>query len=366
MQKLKDIINFLETVAPLSLQEGYDNSGLLYGDPESNIEKTIVSLDLTDAVLKEAINIKAQLIIVHHPPVFKPIKRLSHYDQVSRMVIKAIQEHIAIYAIHTNLDNVIWGVNGEIANRLGLKDLMVLSPLSNTHQKLIVYVPALHTEKVRNAVFAAGGGAIGNYSDCSFSSKGIGTFKANEGSNPWTGKIGERNEEAEEKLEFLIPVHLQASILQEVQNSHPYETVAYDIVALNNQFHEIGGGAIGRLNAPMPTELFLKEVKSIFGSAVIRHNGIEKREISKVAICGGAGKSLINNALSKGADAFLTADLSYHDFFVPPFKMLLADFGHFESEQFTSELIISLVKEKFPNFAVLKTAIQTNPVHYFL
>ena len=173
-------------------------------------------------------------------------------------------------------------------------------------------------------------------------------------------------EEAEEKLEFLIPVHLQTIILQELKKSHPYETVAYDVVALENQFHEIGGGAIGRLNAPMSTDVFLKEVQSIFGSVVIRHNGIEKKEISKVAICGGAGKSLIDNALRKGADAYLTADLSYHDFFVPPHKMLLADFGHFESEQFTSELIISLVKEKFPNFAVLKTAIQTNPVHYFL
>jgi dinuclear metal center YbgI/SA1388 family protein len=366
MQKLKDIINFLEVVAPLSLQEGYDNSGLLYGDPEKNIEKTIVSLDLTDAVLQEAINLNAQLIIVHHPPVFRAIKRISHFDPVSRMLIKAIQKDIAVYAIHTNLDNVIWGVNGEIANRLGLKDLKVLSPLSHTHQKLIVYVPTLHVDKVRNAVFAAGGGTIGHYSECSFSSKGTGTFKANEGSNPWTGKIGERREEGEEKLEFLIPSHLKGLILEEIKKNHPYETVAYDIIALENTFHEIGGGAIGTLMKPLPAEEFLLHVKSIFSSAAIRHNSIEKKEISKVAICGGAGKSLINSALSKGADAYLTADLTYHDFFVSGHQMLLADFGHFESEQFTSDLIIRLVTEKFPNFAVLKTAIKTNPVHYFL
>ena len=366
MQKLKDIINFLEVIAPLSLQEGYDNSGLLYGDLEKNIKKAVVSLDLTDDVLEEAIHVDAQLIIVHHPPVFKPIKRISQFDPVSRMLIKAIQKDIAVYAIHTNLDNVIWGVNGEIANRLGLKELKVLSPLNHTHQKLIVYVPTLHVDKVRDAVFAVGGGTIGNYSECSFSSKGIGTFKANEGSNPWTGKIGERKEEQEEKLELLIPSHLRGLILEEIKKNHPYETVAYDIIALENTFHEIGGGAIGKLTEPLPTEEFLSQVKSIFGSAVIRHNSIQKKEITKVAICGGAGKSLINSALSKGADAYLTADLTYHDFFVSGHQLLLADFGHFESEQFTSDLIIRLVTEKFPNFAVLKTGIKTNPVHYFL
>ena len=366
MQKLKDIINFLEVLAPLSLQEGYDNSGLLYGDPEKNIEKTIVSLDLTDEVLEEAINSNAQLIIVHHPPVFKAIKRISHFDPVSRLLIKAIQKDIAIYAIHTNLDNVIWGVNGEIANRLGLKEVKVLSPLAHTHQKLVVYVPTTHVERLRNAVFAVGGGTIGHYAECSFSSKGIGTFKANEGANPWTGKIGERKEEAEEKLEFLIPSHLRGVILEEVKKNHPYETVAYDLIALENTFQEIGGGAIGTLINPLPAEEFLAQVKSIFGSSVIRHNPIEKKEITRVALCGGAGKSLINNALSKGADAYLTADLSYHDFFVSGEQMLLADFGHYESEQFTSDLIIRLVREKFPNFAVLKTGIKTNPVHYFL
>jgi dinuclear metal center YbgI/SA1388 family protein len=366
MQKLKDIINFLELIEPLSLQEGYDNSGLLYGDPEKNIEKTIVSLDLTHEVLEEAINSRAELIIVHHPPVFKPIKRISHFDPVSSMLIKAIQKDIAIYAIHTNLDNVLWGVNGEIANRLGLTDLKVLSRLTHTHQKLIVYVPSPHAENVRNAVFASGGGTIGHYAECSFSSKGMGTFKANVGANPWTGKIGERKEEVEEKLEFLIPSHLMGDIMGEVKKNHPYETVAYDIIALENTFQEIGGGVIGTLTKQLPAEEFLSQVKSIFGSSVIRHNAIEKKKISKVALCGGSGKSLINNALSKGADAYLTADLTYHDFFVSGKQMLLADFGHYESEQFTSDLIIRLVREKFPNFAVLKTGIKTNPVHYFL
>jgi dinuclear metal center YbgI/SA1388 family protein len=366
MQKLKDIINFLETVAPLSLQESYDNSGLLYGDPEKSIEKTIVSLDLTDAVLEEAISLNAQLIIVHHPPVFKPIKRMSISDPVSNLLIKAIQKDIAIFAIHTNLDNVIWGVNGEIASRLGLLNIKVLSPLSHTHQKLIVYVPTLHLDAVRNALFEAGAGSIGKYSECSFTSKGLGTFKANEDAKPWIGKIGERHEEAEEKLEVLIPTHLQLTVVDALKSAHPYETVAYDIVALQNSFHEIGAGAIGNLPEPVSGISFLKKVSSIFGSSVIRHNSIEKKEIYRVALCGGAGKSLINNALRNKADVYLTADLSYHDFFVPGKQMLLADFGHYESEQYTSDLIIRLVTEKFPNFAVLKTGIQTNPVHYLL
>lgn len=366
MQKLKDIINFLEVIAPLSLQEDYDNSGLVCGDPESKIEKAIASLDLTDAVLEEAILLEAQLIIVHHPPLFKPLKRIGHDDPIAGMLIKAIRKNIAIYSIHTNLDNVIWGVNGEIARRLGLSELTVLSPLAQTHQKLIVYVPLLHVDRIRNAVFSAGGGTVGHYTECSFATKGFGTFKAIEGANPSKGHIGERHHENEEKLEFLIPSHLQKTILEEVKKNHPYETVAYDVISLENSFQEIGGGAIGLLKAPLSTNEFLNKVKSIFGSAVIRHNAIEKKEISKVAICGGAGKSLINNALRFGADAYLTADLSYHDFFVPGHQMLLADFGHFESEQFTSDLIIRLVTEKFPNFAVLKTGIQTNPVHYFL
>ena len=366
MQKLKDIINFLETVAPLNLQEGYDNSGLLYGNPEQSIEKTIVSLDLTDAVLDEAISLNAQLIIVHHPPVFKPIKRLSYTDPVSQMLIKAIRADIAVYAIHTNLDNVLWGVNGEIAARLDLHDLEVLSPLHHSHQKLITYVPKSHTAAVRDAIFRAGGGSIGHYSECSFTTEGIGTFKADIGAKPWIGHVGERHTETEEKLEILFPMHLKGKVIEALRSFHPYETVAFDVLALENSFKEIGAGAIGKLTNPMPGKIFLEKVRSIFGSTVIRHNSIEKKEISKVALCGGAGKSLINNALGKNADAYLTADLSYHDFFVPGHQMLLADFGHYESEQYTSDLIIRLVTEKFPNFAVLKTAIKTNPVHYLL
>lgn len=366
MQKLKDIINFLETVAPLSLQENYDNSGLVYGDPNKMIEKAIVSLDLTNEVIDEAVREKVQLLVVHHPPIFKPIKQFKHDDDVSLMLIRAIREDIAIYAIHTNLDNVLWGVNGEIASRLELINTEVLAPLQHTHQKMITYVPVSHLEQVRNAIFEAGAGTVGPYSECSFTAPGKGTFKPNEGSTPWIGTTGKRHEEPEERLEVLFPVHLQAQVIRSLKVSHPYETPAFDIVALENTFQEIGAGAIGALSSPISGEDFLNKVSSIFGSAVIRHNGIGGKMIKRVALCGGAGKSLINNALNKGADVFLTADLTYHDFFVPAKKMLLADFGHYESEQFTSDLIIRLVREKFPNFAVLKTAIKTNPVHYFL
>jgi dinuclear metal center YbgI/SA1388 family protein len=366
MVQIKDIINFLETKAPLRLQADYDNTGWVIGDPDQICTGVLIALDLTPGLIEEAIEMKANLIVVHHPPIFKGLKQLMPSNPVARMMTSAIKADLSIYAIHTNLDHVIWGVNGEIANRIGLQNTTVLAPLPDTHQKLVTFVPIKQAAGVRTSLFEAGAGAIGNYNECSFNTPGLGTFKANEKANPFVGTINEQHHEQEERIEVIFPVHLKSAILSALFNAHPYETVAYDLYSLNNKFDEIGAGAIGYLSTPMEEKDFLEHLKKTFQTGVIRHSPITDKLIKKVALCGGSGKSLIINALKNKADVYVTADLAYHDFFEPDGQLLLADIGHFESEQYTSDLLVRAIKEKFPTFAVLKTGRNTNPVNYFL
>ena len=366
MPTLGAIINFLETRAPLGLQESYDNAGWVCGDKQEACTGILTSLDLTSEVLDEAIQKKFNLIVVHHPPIFRALKRIDSNDPITGLLIKAIQHKIAIYAIHTNLDNVLWGVNGEMARRIGMHKIQVLSPMQSTHLKLITFVPSDHHEKLLNALFDAGAGSIGNYSECSFNVDGKGTFKPLEGSTPFLGEKDRRELVKETRIEMIFPLHIQPQVIAALHANHPYETVAFDLLPLENRFNEFGAGAIGELEEEMTLADFLSLLKKTFSTGVIRHNRTELKTIKKVAICGGAGKFLINNALQIKADAFITSDLGYHDFFQPDGKMLLADIGHFESEQFTSDLLAGILKEKFPTFAVLKSAHKTNPVNYFL
>ena len=366
MHIIADIINFLETLAPLHLQEEYDNCGLVCGSTSTTALGTIVALDLTEEVVDETLEKGFNLIIVHHPPIFKGLKKINANDPVTRMLLRCIHHEISVYAIHTNLDNVIWGVNGEIAARMGLNNLQVLAPKAGTHLQLNTYVPSAHAEGVKNAIFEAGAGAIGLYNECSFSSLGEGTFKALEGANPFIGEKGLRHLEQEQKLEFIFPVHLQTQVMMALKAAHPYETVAYNILPLENHFHELGAGAIGTLPEPVAEKDVLLMLKSIFKTCTIRHSPYTGKPIKTIALCGGSGKSLINNALRNKADLYFTGDLGYHDFFLPAGCMLLADIGHFESEQYTSDLLERVIKEKFPTFAVLKTGRYTNPVNYFL
>ena len=366
MLRIKDIINFLETIAPRSLQESYDNSGLACGDQQQECSGALVALDLTPEVIHEAGEKGFNLIIVHHPPIFKGLKSLTPADPVAAMMMDCIRKGIAVNAIHTNLDNVLQGVNGEMARRLGLTNLEVLCPLEDVHRKLAFYVPVDHATRVREALFEAGAGAIGTYDQCSFNINGQGTFRALEGSNPFVGDMMLQHMEEETKVEMVYPTHLENLILETLRNSHPYETVAYQVQKLENRYADWGGGAIGLLPEPMEETAWLAKLKSVFQTGTIRHSALTGRPIRKVALCGGSGKHMIINALRKNADAFLTADLGYHDFFLPNGQMLLADIGHFESEQYTSDLILRRIKEKFPTFALLKTGISTNPVNYFL
>lgn len=363
--KIADIIAVLEGWAPLALQENYDNAGLLTGDPGWTCSGILCTLDATEAVIDEAIGKKLNLVVAHHPIIFGGLKKLNGKNYVERTVIKAIKHDIAIYAIHTNLDNVIDGVNGKVAGMLGLQKTSILQPKPGTLRKLICFVPSGHLDVVRNDLFSAGAGVISQYSECSFSAPGTGTFLAGPGTDPFVGEQGRRHEENEVKLELIYPAYLERNVLNAMRKNHPYEEVAYDILPVTNAHPGIGSGIIGEWSEALDETAALDLFRKLFGLGIVRHTPLTGRKVKKVAFCGGAGSFLISSALGAGADLYVTADLKYHEFFDADGRLLLADIGHFESEQFTINLLQEVLAQKFPTFAVLKTAIKTNPVQYF-
>ncbi len=362
--KINEIIKYLESIAPLSFQENYDNSGLLTGSSVEICTGILTTLDVTEAVIEEALKKNCNLVVAHHPIIFKGLKKLNGKNYVERTVISAIKNNVAIYAIHTNLDNVIQGVNRKLAEKIGLQHCSVLSPKEGTLKKLVTFSPEKNAEEVKAALFQAGAGAIGNYSECSFNAEGHGTFKAGAGSHPHVGEIGKRHTENETRIEVIFPGFLESALIKSLLKVHPYEEVAYDIYSLDNTREDVGSGLIGELPESLSAEELLSLLKTTFNLSVIKYTPFSKR-ISKVALCGGSGFFLLPNAIAAGADAYITSDIKYHEFFDADEKLLLADIGHYESEQFTIELIAEFLQQKFPNFAVLKTEIITNPVHYF-
>lgn len=361
--KIGTIIKQLETWAPTILQESYDNSGLIIGNAEKEITSTIICLDCTEAVIDEAISVGANLIIAHHPIIFTGLKRITGKDYVQRAVIKAIKNEIAIYAIHTNLDNVLNGVNKGIAEQLNLKNRKILLEKSGNLISLITYVPKSHSELVRMALFNAGAGALGNYDHCSFNSEGIGTYRAGNNANPFLGEVGEEHNEGEVRIEVIAYKWLEKSIISALKTTHPYEEVAYQVVAISNSSADIGSGIIGELEEEIDYNEFLKKVKSVFGG-VVRFTKSPKEKIKTIALCGGSGSFLVNHAIQKQADVFLSADFKYHQFFDNNDSIAIVDIGHFESEQFTMKLILRYLEEKNTNFAARLTSIQTNPINY--
>ncbi len=364
--KIGEVVSFLESLAHPSLQENYDNAGLLTGDSSWECKGIICSLDAIEEVVDEAIGKKFNLIVAHHPIIFGGLKKINGKNYVEKTVIKAIKNDIAIYAIHTNLDNVLDGVNGKMAKMLGLKNVSILSPKPGTLKKLFTFVPADKAEPVRNAIFGAGGGHIANYSECSFNAEGEGTFKAGPGTNPYVGDIGKRHTEKELKIEVILPSYLENKIAAAMKAAHPYEEVAYDVVDLSNSNSRVGSGVIGELAEPLTEEDFLILLKKNFQLKIVRHTVFLGKKIKKVALCGGAGSFLVSKALASNADVYVTADMKYHEFFDANGRMLIADIGHYESEQFTINLLQEILEQKFPTFAVLKTEVETNPVRYFL
>ena len=363
--RISEIINCIEAVAPLAMQESYDNAGLIVGDREAEAAGALICLDVTEEVIDEAIGLGFNLIIAHHPLVFGGMKKFSGDSPVERALIKAIKNDIAIYAAHTNLDNMLLnGVNSRIAQKIGLTGTRILSPMGGNLRKIVVFVPIDKAEAVRSAMFGAGAGCIGGYDNCSYNIEGQGTFKANEGCNPFVGAIGKTHFEPEARIETIAPKHLVSKIVSAMLSVHPYEEPAFDIYPLDNSYAMAGSGIIGTLPQPEDAHSFLLRVKKIFGCGVIRHTRLPENPIQKVAVCGGAGSFLIGEAMRAGADILLTADIKYHQFFDARYPFVLADIGHYESEQFTKELFYELVTGKFSNFAVRLTEVNTNPIKY--
>ncbi|MES2431550.1 MAG: Nif3-like dinuclear metal center hexameric protein [Bacteroidota bacterium] len=364
--KIQAITSFLETVAPASLQESYDNTGLITGNLNWECTGIIVSLDAIEKVVQEAIDKKCNLIVAHHPIIFRGLKKITGKDYVEQTIITAIKNDIAIYAIHTNLDNVMDGVNGKIADMLGLINRNILSPKKGILKKLITFAPAAEAGKVRKAIFEAGAGYIGNYSECSFTTPGLGTFKGNDNSHPIIGEINKQATVEEVKIEVIFPAWLnEEHLINAVREIGFYEEVAYDIILLENPLQSVGSGIVGELPESLSEMDFLNKINDIFKLSIIRHTSLLNKPVQKVALCGGAGSFLITNAVAAGADFYITGDVKYHEFFDANERMVIADIGHYESEQYTIDLLFDLLTEKFPNFAVLKTGVKTNPVNYF-
>lgn len=362
---LKEITNYLEQYAPLSSQESYDNCGLIVGNKSMDISSALICLDCTEAIVEEAISKKCNLIIAHHPIIFSGLKKLNGNNYIERTVIKAIENKIAIYAIHTNLDNQLNGVNFEIGNRLNLKDLSILAPKSNTLLKLTVNVPSTHSENLLEQLFEAGAGEIGNYKNCSFQYGGKGSFQPINNATPFIGEKDKTEIVKEEKIEVLIKNNQVSKIIETLNIHHPYEEVAYDLIPLKNTNKYEGSGMIGYLQEEMKELDFLQLLKETFDCRVIRHTKTLNKPIKKVAFCGGSGSFLLQNAKSSKADIFITGDYKYHDFFDAEDEIIIADIGHFESEQYTSNLLADILTKKFPTFAFEITGIKTNPINYF-
>ncbi len=365
MNTIYQIIKHLEQFAPPVYQESYDNCGLLTGDATWELTSVLVTLDCTEAVVDEAIAKGCNLIVAHHPIIFGGLKKINGKNYVERTIIKAIKNDIAIYAIHTNLDNVQQGVNHKISEKLGLINTQILAPKSGMLKMLCVYVPQTHIKVVQEALFNAGAGDIGNYSECSFYATGMGTFKGNEQSHAFVGKIGERHQEPEYKLEVVVDDSKINEVISALKSAHPYEVVAFNIYAILNPNDTIGSGMIGELPEELNAVDFLKHLKSAMNLNVVRYTPYSKL-IKKVAVCGGSGSFLLKNAIGAQADAFVTADFKYHEFFDAENRLMIADIGHYESEIFTINLLADEIVKKIPTFAVILSEINTNPINYYI
>ena len=363
---VKQIIQAIEAFAPPIYQESYDNCGLQVGNTEDEVTGVLITLDVTEPILEEALQRGCNMVVAHHPLIFSGLKRISGRTYVERVVQKAIKNDISIYAAHTNLDNMYQGVNAKIAEKLGLRDISILLPKTDTLSKLYTYAPGDAAEKVREALFAAGAGHISRYKECSFNTGGTGTFRAETGTNPAIGEAGGKREWVEEvKIEVVVAKHAENAVISALFANHPYEEVAYELIPLPNRNPQIGAGMIGYLEHPANEEYFMERLKEKMKTNCIRHTAWLDKPIKKVAICGGSGSFLLKDAIHAKADIFITGDFKYHQFFDAEGKIIIADIGHYESEQFTPEIFEALLKEKFPTFAILLSNLNTNPVKYY-
>lgn len=362
--KIKEVISALEMFAPLPLQDGFDNAGLQIGLTDVEATGALLCLDVTEAVIDEAVSMGYNLIVAHHPLLFKGYKSITGKDYVERCIMKAIKHDIVIFAMHTNLDNALQGVNYKIAEKLGLQHVAILDTRENSLLKLVTFVPKEQAEAVRQALFNAGCGCIGNYDSCSYNVEGTGTFRAGKDTNPYCGEIGKLHTEKEVRIETVLPSFRKQTVTKALIEAHPYEEPAYDFYPLANRWMQAGAGVVGELAEAMNETDFLQSVKHTFGAGCVKHSRLTGKKIRKVALCGGAGAFLLPKAAALQADAFITGEVKYHDYFSYESSILITEIGHYESEQYTTEIFQTILKEHFPGLNTQITRIDTNPIKY--
>ncbi|WP_430814076.1 Nif3-like dinuclear metal center hexameric protein [Carboxylicivirga sp. RSCT41] len=362
--QIQEIINELEQFAPSALKEDFDNVGLLVGEASTEAKGVLITLDITEEVIDEAIERECNLVVSHHPIMLSGLKKINGHNATERIVIKAIQNNIAIYASHTNADSVINGVSGKMCEKLGLENCKILAPKKESLLKLVTFVPNEHADSVREALFKAGAGQIGNYDACSYNLNGEGTFRAGDNTNPFVGQKGEIHQEAEVRIETVLPSYLKGRVVGALLNAHPYEEVAYDLYPLANEWTTTGIGMVGDLPHELDEATFLNRLKNTFNAGCVRYTSLLNKPVKRIALCGGSGSFLLGKAIASKADVFVTGDFKYHQFADAEDRILIADIGHFESEQYTKEVFFEILTKKFSNFAIHLSNVNTNPVNY--
>jgi dinuclear metal center YbgI/SA1388 family protein len=364
MIRIKDIINEIERHAPLSLQDDFDNAGIQAGDVNQPATGALLCLDVTEEVVNEAVNAGFNLIISHHPLAFRPFKSLTGKNYVERCLIKACRNDLVIYSAHTNLDNAAGGVNSKLAEMFGLEDIRILSPQQQKLLKIVTFVPEDAAETIRRALFKSGAGHIGNYSSCSFTAEGNGTFLAGADSNPYRGEIGRLHVEKEVRIETVFPSYKKTSVIRALLSAHPYEEPAFDLYKLENDWQQAGSGIIGILPEWEDELIFLQRIKDVLNVERLKHSPLTGRRLRTVSFCGGSGAFLINEAIASGADIFITGEAKYNDFYDIENRLLLAVIGHYESEICTKDIFFHIISKKFPTFAVQNSIANSNPIKY--
>lgn len=362
--KIKEILHSIEALAPLSLQESYDNSGVQIGDVNQEVTSILLCIDVTEKVIEEAIQLGSNLIIAHHPLAFRKFKSLTGKNYVERCMIKACKHDIVVYAAHTNLDNAVGGVNYQLAKILNLQNIRILAPQKAALLKLVTFVPTSHSEIVRNALFNAGAGSIGEYDSCSYNTQGKGTFRAGANAHPFCGTRGELHYEDETRIEVVLPVYKQREALAALIAVHPYEEPAYDLYKLENEWTQAGSGIVGSLLEPMDEEDFLYHLKDTFKLSSIQHSAYRNEQIRDVALCGGSGAFLIPNAIGYGADIFITGEAKYNDFYDVEDKIMLVVIGHYESEICTKDIFFDILSDKYSDLQINMSQFDSNPIKY--
>lgn len=368
---VSDVLRFLDGWAPADLQQPYDNTGLQVGDPAAAVTTALVALDLTHAVVDEAERSGAQLVVTHHPLLFAPVKRLAPGPGPAGLAYRLARAGIAHVAAHTNLDAIDGGVSFALAEDLGLEDVRLLDGFAGQTVQLVTYVPVDHLDAVRDALAVAGAGVIGRYAACSFALRGTGTFRPLAGADPHTGTVGQREHADEYRLSVELPRALLPRVVAALRAAHPYEEVSYDVIAVEQPSSTYGFGALGRLPETETSRAFLERVCARLGEAAVRYVGDLRRSVQTVAVCGGSGSDLVSKALAAGADAYVTADVTYHRFFEAldaggrP-ALLYVDALHYATERCAERLLRTTLADAFPGVRWQRTATRTAPVDTFV